>query len=1006
MSLSAEAQDARMFSTLPAEIVDDIIDEACRTLNVSSVSSVALTSHIFRIHANKARFSSLIPHRNWGDDIPHTAKSIRGLTDIIRSGKAITTMPGVCSFATSFSLQMIGFADEVMPVLNDGNLSCIFGNLFRENLHTNPASSICSLSLSLYRWSSHDEDNYNDPGYHAMDWLSMSPELLQEFQVLLRESDITRLCLEGVFRLPGDFLRGTKINHLYLRRASIYPFWENHDTAPDPKPVSLESLDIDDSVSPAELDQIALPHLHIKIPLQSAHGPSFPFLTMLHMVVVHISMFDRLDRLLNYTPHLQSLALTLHINRYHYTRHEGIRLINYSHLKHLNRITFVNEMNSPVSLIVDLTGHNISASITELEIQLPFRSYYLLEDVIRHLKDHNINILDSHLVHPAFDSIRRIVIGVELEMTESGSSCKTHRLLEECRSYVESQLPLLWEKKPDTELAESSHHLIPSPHQRDTGAWVSRVAMSLSAEAQDARMLSTLPAEIVDDIIEEACRTLNVSSVSSVALTSHIFRIHANKARFSSLIPHRNAGHDIPHTAKSIRGLADIIRSGQAITTMPGVCSFAASFTLRMIGYTDEITPTLNDGSLACIFRNLFRPPLHTASSIYSLSLYVHRWSRHDDGGYDDPRYSAMNWLSMITEIPQEFKTLLRESDITRLSLEMVRDIPRDFLRGTKIKHLCLRRVSIYPFWENHDTAPDPKPVSLASLDIDDSVSPTELGQIALPHLHIKIPLQSAHGHSFPFLTMLHMVVVHISMFDRLDILLNYTPHLQSLALTLHINRYHYTRHEGIRLINYNHLRHLNRLTFVNEMNSPVSLIVDLVRHDISTSITELEIQLPFRCYYLLEDVIRHLKDHNINILDSHLVHPAFDSIRRIVIGVELEMTESGSSCKTPRFLEECRSYVESQLPLLLEKKSDAEQGIVLAINPPGANHTFDAFKANTQGPTGVATVARTAATNTLGSHDPATASGSIFPAASVQDGAMGSVTNADVPTTTPTDRQ
>ncbi|PPQ85999.1 hypothetical protein CVT25_001521 [Psilocybe cyanescens] len=81
------------------------------------------------------------------------------------------------------------------------------------------------------------------------------------------------------------------------------------------------------------------------------------------------------------------------------------------------------------------------------------------------------------------------------------------------------------------------------------------------------------------------------------------------------------------------------------------------------------------------------------------------------------------------------------------------------------------------------------------------------------------------------------------------------------------------------------------------------------------------------------------------------------------------------------------------------------QQGMVFAINPPASNHTFDAFKANAQGPAGVATVASTAAaaTNTLGSHDPATASGSVFSAASVQDGATGSVTNADVPTTTPT---
>ncbi|PPQ86004.1 hypothetical protein CVT25_001526 [Psilocybe cyanescens] len=66
------------------------------------------------------------------------------------------------------------------------------------------------------------------------------------------------------------------------------------------------------------------------------------------------------------------------------------------------------------------------------------------------------------------------------------------------------------------------------------------------------------------------------------------------------------------------------------------------------------------------------------------------------------------------------------------------------------------------------------------------------------------------------------------------------------------------------------------------------------------------------------------------------------------------------------------------------------------------------ASRASAQGPAGVATVvvASTGAatgTNALGSHDPVTTSGSVSSAASVQQGATGSATNADVLTTTPT---
>ncbi|PPQ84207.1 hypothetical protein CVT25_002152 [Psilocybe cyanescens] len=108
-------------------------------------------------------------------------------------------------------------------------------------------------------------------------------------------------------------------------------------------------------------------------------------------------------------------------------------------------------------------------------------------------------------------------------------------------------------------------------------------------------------------------------------------------------------------------------------------------------------------------------------------------------------------------------------------------------------------------------------------------------------------------------------------------------------------------------------------------MKTPLSLMVDLLRHEISTGITELEIKFPLWTYNSLEDVERGLKDHNIKLLDSHLIHPAFDSIRRVIFGVEVEMAKSGSSFQPPSLIEKWRSYVESQLPLLLEKKPDTE---------------------------------------------------------------------------------
>ncbi|KAH9477300.1 putative GPI-anchored cupredoxin [Psilocybe cubensis] len=93
-------------------------------------------------------------------------------------------------------------------------------------------------------------------------------------------------------------------------------------------------------------------------------------------------------------------------------------------------------------------------------------------------------------------------------------------------------------------------------------------------------------------------------------------------------------------------------------------------------------------------------------------------------------------------------------------------------------------------------------------------------------------------------------------------------------------------------------------------------------------------------------------------------------------------------------------------------QSTHCQQGMVFAINPPaapasGVDHTFPAFKANAQGLAGINTSPNAGTgvpsptPGTLGSHDPSTASGSVFSAASVNDGATGSATIADVPTTT-----
>ncbi|PPQ81295.1 hypothetical protein CVT25_015074 [Psilocybe cyanescens] len=313
-------------------------------------------------------------------------------------------------------------------------------------------------------------------------------------------------------------------------------------------------------------------------------------------------------------------------------------------------------------------------------------------------------------------------------------------------------------------------------------------------------MLPALPVELVDDIIDEASRTLDISSVSSIALTSHSFRIRANKTRFSSLVPSRKEGYDIKHTSKRLQTLADIIGSGQSIYTMPGVCEFATSFSLHMIGYHDLVMPALNNGNLVYIFNHLFRPSdaTYTQSTTRSLSLCIYRWSRasedeysNDGDGDEDLRYVDLSWRSMNLDLATCIQNLIQLSELNRLSLKWMRHIPRDLLRGSNIKYLQLHGVSVAQpgsYHRNEDTAYG-EPLLLESLSIDSFVSSTDIGLMTLPSYH-----DSASTHNlFPCLTRLTVSVSHSNFFKELDKVLYNAPDLRSLAVSLFIDHVHFS---------------------------------------------------------------------------------------------------------------------------------------------------------------------------------------------------------------------
>lgn len=121
------------------------------------------------------------------------------------------------------------------------------------------------------------------------------------------------------------------------------------------------------------------------------------------------------------------------------------------------------------------------------------------------------------------------------------------------------------------------------------------------------QMSPWLPFELIEEIIIEASRASHPesSTLSSLALTSHAFRIIANKRRFQSLYPGPRLYQDYSqeHITTRIRSFSGLIGKGHSITTMPGVCEFATSFSLV---YSPYIPSPTGHWSLANVFKIVF----------------------------------------------------------------------------------------------------------------------------------------------------------------------------------------------------------------------------------------------------------------------------------------------------------------------------------------------------------------------------------------------------------------
>ncbi|KAF8966866.1 hypothetical protein BDZ97DRAFT_1805626 [Flammula alnicola] len=130
----------------------------------------------------------------------------------------------------------------------------------------------------------------------------------------------------------------------------------------------------------------------------------------------------------------------------------------------------------------------------------------------------------------------------------------------------------------------------------------------------------TLPAEIIDIIVDEVAKIPDQQprnqTLSSTALASWSFRHRAHAHLFASI---HIFGTHLRSATPRIRRLLQLINADPH-SEVTGIASYVRSFTVYMFGPASMVRPTLDDGTMATIYRKIYRTG-EPSSGPRSLSL-------------------------------------------------------------------------------------------------------------------------------------------------------------------------------------------------------------------------------------------------------------------------------------------------------------------------------------------------------------------------------------------------
>ncbi|KAH9479951.1 hypothetical protein JR316_0008548 [Psilocybe cubensis] len=214
----------------PSEITDLIFDFALPGLDPRSISSVAHASHHFRALANHQRFSSISFVYNDTKRIPTNVKMrICKFAELIQTGRQITTMRGIQTFISSFTLE-VGIGSDFLNFTKLGYLSVIFDNLFRDPAITCEPVRMLSLNIA--------------PDQPFRDWKKDGNTLLESLWSLIRTPYLNELRILRGSGIPLNLILGSNIENLHVGDLVMFDD-EIVELKQVSRPVELKSLWLD-----------------------------------------------------------------------------------------------------------------------------------------------------------------------------------------------------------------------------------------------------------------------------------------------------------------------------------------------------------------------------------------------------------------------------------------------------------------------------------------------------------------------------------------------------------------------------------------------------------------------------------------------------------------------------------------------------------------------------------------------------------------------------------------